>query len=90
MSNPPVATATEIMDCTDRRSQDFAGVGLRRGPFYRSILSSPIKVPVDTMLMSVRLIATTNDVILTNAIANGRRVPVVRGTELGHPASEFR
>jgi hypothetical protein len=41
------------------------------------------------MLSSVRLIATSG-ADLRSALANGQRVPVVRGTERGHPTFEVQ
>jgi hypothetical protein len=53
------------------------------------VRTAPIKVPTGTMLTSVRLIATKG-ATLKSAIVNGQRVPVVRGTELGHPTFEIQ
>jgi hypothetical protein len=53
------------------------------------IRSAPITVPNGTMLTSVRLIATKG-AVLKSALANGQRVPVVRGRELGHPTFEVQ
>jgi hypothetical protein len=41
------------------------------------------------MVTSVRLIATKG-AVLKSALANGQRVPVIRGTELGHPTFEVQ
>ena len=51
--------------------------------------NAPINVPKGTMLTSVRLIATKG-AVLKSAIANGQRVPIIRGTELGHPTFEIQ
>jgi hypothetical protein len=51
--------------------------------------NAPISVPKGTMLTSVRLIATKG-AVLKSAIANGQRVPIIRGTELGHPTFEIQ
>lgn len=53
------------------------------------VQSAPIKVPSGTMITSVRLIATQG-ATLKSALANGQRVPVFRGTELGHPTFEVQ
>jgi hypothetical protein len=53
------------------------------------ITGAPINVPSGTMLTSVRLYAT-HGAVLRSALADNRRVPVVRGTELGHPTFEVQ
>jgi hypothetical protein len=53
------------------------------------VRNAPIIVPKGTMLTSVRLIATKG-AVLKSALANGQRVPVIRGTELGHPTFEVQ
>jgi hypothetical protein len=53
------------------------------------IRGAPINVPYGTMLTSVRLVATKG-AVLKSAIVNGQRVPVIRGTELGHPTFEIQ
>ena len=50
---------------------------------------APINVPNGTMLTSVRLIAT-DGAVLKGALANGQRVPVFRGKEIGHPTFEVQ
>ncbi|PQP41635.1 DUF4012 domain-containing protein [Mycolicibacterium austroafricanum] len=49
----------------------------------------PFEVPSGTMVTSVRLLATTNASLVT-ALANGERVPVIQGSERGHPAFEIQ
>ncbi|MET0457174.1 MAG: DUF4012 domain-containing protein [Mycobacterium sp.] len=51
--------------------------------------SAPIKVPSGTMVTSVRLLATKG-AVLKSALANGQRVPIIRGMELGHPTFEVQ
>jgi hypothetical protein len=53
------------------------------------VRNAPINVPSGTMLTSVRLIATKG-AVLKSALANNQRVPVIRGTELGHPTFEVQ
>ncbi|MDT5068690.1 MAG: hypothetical protein QOK02_4845, partial [Mycobacterium sp.] len=53
------------------------------------VQNAPINVPKGTMLTSVRLIATKG-AVLKSAISNGQRVPIIRGTELGHPTFEVQ
>jgi hypothetical protein len=53
------------------------------------IRNAPINVPSGTMLTSVRLVATKG-ATLTSALAGGQRVPVFRGTEVGHPTFEVQ
>jgi len=51
--------------------------------------NAPVNVPSGTMLTSVRLFATEG-AVLKSALANGQRVPVFRGLELGHPSFEVQ
>ena len=53
------------------------------------ISSAPLRVPIGTMVTSVRLIATEG-AVLRSVVANGQRAPVVRGMELGHPTFEVQ
>lgn len=53
------------------------------------IQGAPIEVPTGTMITSVRLIGTTG-ATLRSATSNGQRLPVVRGTERGHPTFEIQ
>lgn len=53
------------------------------------VRNAPIRAPVGTMISSIRLVATKG-ATLRSALANGQRVPVVRGMERGHPTFEIQ
>ena len=53
------------------------------------IAGVPFEIPKGTMVTSVRLFATAN-ASLVSTLANGERVPVFTGNELGHPTFEVQ
>lgn len=49
----------------------------------------PIQLPAGSMLTSVRLLGTTG-AKLESALSNGEKIPVITGTERGHPTFEVQ